>query len=159
MVRATVLALVAIAVAGPMASRVDAQTTEAVAIVVHPEVAEDDLSLDDLKSIFLAEQQHWGNNSRIRLFVRAPDAPERALVLREIYGMSEHGYRVYWMKKKFRDEVRSAPQPLGSSELLLRYVTGFPGSIGFVPMSEMGTDLKVLRIDGLLPGEEGYPLM
>ncbi len=86
MVRTTGLALVMIGVAGPMVSTVDAQTTEAVAIIVHPQVAEDDLSLDDLKRIFLAEQQHWGDNSRITLFVRAPSAPERDLVLSEISG-------------------------------------------------------------------------
>ena len=37
-------------------------------------------------------------------------------------------------------------------------VTVIPGSIGFVPMSEVGPDLKVIRIDGRLPGDEGYPL-
>jgi ABC-type phosphate transport system substrate-binding protein len=59
MVRPSVLVLVAIAAAGPMVSPVDAQTegAEAVAIVVHPDVAIDDdnLSLDQLRSIFLAE--------------------------------------------------------------------------------------------------------
>ena len=61
MVRATVVALVTIAAPSAMASLVEAQiaTREAVAIVVHPQVAVDDLSLTQLKSIFLAEQQHW----------------------------------------------------------------------------------------------------
>ncbi len=159
MVRATVSALVAIAAAGPMVSMVDAQATEAVAIVVHPEVAEDDLSLDDLKGIFLAEQQHWSDNSRIRLFVRAPIAPERDLVLSEIYGMSEDRYKRYWIAKTFSGDVRSKPTPVPSTELLSNYVSDFPGSIGFVPMSEVGPNLKVIRIDGMLPGDEGYPLM
>ncbi len=158
MVRATVLALVAIA-AGPMVSTVDAQTTEAVAIIVHPLVAEDDLSLDDLKSIFLAEQQHWGDNSRITLFVRAPVAPERDLVLSEIYGMSEHRYRRYWIAKMFSGDVRSKPRLVASTALLRNFVTVIPGSIGFVPMSEVGPNLKVIRIDGMLPGDDGYPLM
>ncbi len=91
MVRATVVAFVTIAAAGPMVSMVDAQTVteEAVAIVVHPQVAVDDLSFAQLKSIFLAEQQHWQDRSRITLLVRAAIAPERDLVLTEIYGMSE----------------------------------------------------------------------
>ena len=159
MVRAAVLALVAIVAAGPMVSTVDAQTTEAVAIIVHPLVAEDDLSLDDLKSIFLAEQQHWGDNSRITLFVRAPIAPERDLVLSEIYGMSEDRYGRYWIAKTFSGNVRSKPRLVGSTELLRNFVMVIPGSIGFVPMSEVGPNLKVIRIDGLLPGDDGYPLM
>ena len=159
MVRATVLALVAIAAAGPTVSTVEAQTTEAVAIVVHPQVAVDDLSLDELKNIFLAERQYWQDRSRITLLVRAATAPERDLVLSEIYGMSEDRYRQYWIAKMFRAEVASEPKIVFSTDMLRDLVTVIPGSIGFVPMSEVGPNLKVIRIDGMLPGDEGYPLM
>ena len=160
MVRATVSALVTLAAAALMFSKVEAQTAdvEAVAIVVHPQVAVDDLSLDELKSIFLAERQHWQDRSRITLLVRAAMAPERDRVLSEIYGMSEDRYRRYWIAKMFRSEVASGPKTVFSTEMLRDLVTVIPGSIGFVPVSEVGPDLKVIRIDGKLPGDEGYPL-
>ena len=160
MVRATVLALVAFAAAAPMLSTVEAQTAGvgAVAIVVHPQVDIDDLSLAQLKSIFLAEQQHWRDRSRITLLVRAAIAPERDLVLTAVYGMSEDRYRQYWIAKMFRSEVASGPKIVFSTDMLRDLVTVIPGSIGFVPMSEVGPDLKVIRIDGRLPGDEGYPL-
>ncbi len=160
MVRATVLAFVTLACAAPVVSTVEAQTEgrEAVAIVVHPQVDIDDLSFDQLKSIFLAEQQHWPDRSRITLLVRAPQAPERDLVLNEIYGMSEDRYRQYWIAKMFRAEVASGPKIVFSTDMLRDLVTVIPGSIGFVPMSEVGPELKVIRIDGELPGDEGYPL-
>ena len=143
-----------------MFSKVEAQTAdvEAVAIVVHPQVAVDDLSLDELKSIFLAERQHWQDRSRITLLVRAAIAPERDRVLSEIYGMGEDRYRRYWIAKMFRSEVASGPKIVFSTEMLRGLVTVIPGSIGFVPVSEVGPDLKVIRIDGKLPGDEGYPL-
>ena len=158
--RSTVLALVMIAAAGPMVSTVDAQTEggEAVAIVVHPEVTIDGLSFDQLKSIFLAEQQHWPDRSRITLLVRAAIAPERDLILSEIYGMTEDRYRQYWISKMFRSEVASGPKIVFSTDMLRDLVTVIPGSIGFVPVSEVGPDLKVIPIDGMLPGDEGYPL-
>ena len=159
MVRVFVVVLAAIAAMGPTASTVDAQAREAVAIVVHPQVPVDSLSLDQLRSIFLAEQQHWGDRSRITLLVRAAIAPERDLVLTEIYGMSEDRYRRYWIEKMFRSEVASGPKIVFSTDMLRDLVTVIPGSIGFVPVSEVGPDLKVIRIDGLLPGDEGYPLM
>jgi len=159
MVRGAVAALVAIASAGVMASAVEAQTaTEAVAIVVHPQVVIDDLSLAQLKSIFLAEQQHWPDRSRITLLVRAPQAPERDMILSEIYGMSEDRYRHYWIAKMFRAEVASGPKIVFSTDMLRDLVTVIPGSIGFVPVSAVGPDLKVIRIDGRLPGDEGYAL-
>jgi hypothetical protein len=158
MVRATVLALLTNAAAGPMLSTLDAQAMEAVAIVVHPEVAIDDLSFDDLRSIFLAERQHWGDRSRITLLVRAAIAPKHDLILTEIYGMSEDRYRQYWIGKMFRSEVASGPKIVFSTDMLRDLVTVIPGSIGFVPVSEVGPDLKVVSIDGMLPGDEGCPL-
>ena len=160
MVRVTVVALVTIAAAGPMASALEAQTggAEAVAIVVHPQVNINDLSLDQLKSIFLAERQHWPDRSRITLLVRAAIAPERDLILTEVYGMSEDRYRQYWIGKMFRSEVASGPKIVFSTDMLRDLVTVIPGSIGFVPVSEVGPDLKVIRIDGMLPEDEGYPL-
>ena len=61
------------------------------AIVVHPEVAIDDdnLTLDQLRSIFLAERQHWGDRSRITLLVRAAIAPERDPPGRSPFGKME----------------------------------------------------------------------
>ena len=160
MVRATVLALATLAVAGPMVSRVDAQTegAEAVAIVVHPQVDIDELSFAELRSIFLAERQYWQDRSRITLLVRAAIAPERDLILNELYGMSEDRYRQYWIGKMFRSEVASGPKIVFSTNMLRDLVTVIPGSIGFVPLSEVGPGLKVIRIDGMLPGDEGYPL-
>ena len=160
MVRATVLALATLAVAGPMVSRVDAQTegAEAVAIVVHPQVDIDELSFAELRSIFLAERQYWQDRSRITLLVRAAIAPERDLILNELYGMSEDRYRQYWIGKMFRSEVASGPKIVFSTDMLRDLVTVIPGSIGFVPLSEVGPGLKVIRIDGMLPGDEGYPL-
>ena len=162
MVRAPVLALAMIVAAGPMASPVDAQTEggEAVTIVVHPQVTidNDNLTLDELRSIFLAERQHWSDRSRITLLVRAAIAPERDLILTEIFGMSEDRYRRYWIGKMFRSEVASGPKIVFSTDMLRDLVTVIPGSIGFVPVSEVGPDLKVIRIDGMLPGDEGYPL-
>ena len=159
MVRATLLALVTIAAASSMASTADAQTTEAVAIVVHPDVAIDRLTLAELKSIFLAERQYWQDRSRITLLVRAAVAPERDLILTEIYGMSEDRYRQYWIGKMFRSEVASGPKIVFSTDMLRDLVTVIPGTIGFVPVSDVGPGLKVIRIDGMLPGDEGYPLM
>ena len=130
------------------------------AIVVHPEVAIDDdnLTLDQLRTIFLAERPHWGDRSRITLLVRAVIAPERDLILTEIYGMSEDLYRQYWIGKMFRSKVVSGPKIVFSTDMLRDLVTVIPRSIGFVPVSEVGPDLKAIRIGGMLPGDEGYPL-
>jgi hypothetical protein len=41
---------------------------------------------------------------------------------------------------------------------VLRFVFNVPGAIGYARASEVDSTVKVLRVDGLLPGEDGYGL-
>jgi ABC-type phosphate transport system substrate-binding protein len=75
---------------------------EGVAIVVHPDVPITELSLDQLRRVFMADQQFWPDGSRITLLVRAPAAYERDVVLNVIYRMTEDEFRKYWVGKMFR---------------------------------------------------------
>ena len=129
-----------------------------VAIVVHPESQVDNLTFDELRRIFTAQQQFWGDKSRITLLVRAPVARERAMVLNKIYGMSEDQFRQFWIGKMFRADVASGPKIVYSSEMARELVAAIPGAITFLPSDAVTEGLKVLRIDGHLPGDAGYPL-
>jgi ABC-type phosphate transport system substrate-binding protein len=131
----------------------------AVAIVVHTDTNVTDLTMAQLRRIFLAEQQFWPDKSRITLLVRAPGAYERDLVLDRIYEMNEDRFRKYWIAKMFRAEVPSGPKIVFSSNMAFELVTAIPGSITFMNTADVTDDrVKVIRIDGLLPGEAGYPL-
>ena len=120
----------------------------------HPKKAE----IEALRKIFLGEVQFWGDNSRIVLLVRAPVARERDIVLSKIYRMGEAEFQQYWIAKVFRAEVSSKPKIVYSSGMTSELVTALPGAIGFLPADEVGPGMKVLRINGKLPGEAGYPL-
>ena len=148
-------ALLVLGLALGLATPATVSAQEAVAIVAHPGVAVDDLSFAELRSIFLAEQQFWPDRSRITLLVRAPQARERDVVLNEIYQMDEDRYRRYWIAKMFRAEVPSGPKIVFSSEMTRDLVTVIPGSIAFMPASEVGPSLKVIRIDWRLPSVDG----
>lgn len=129
-----------------------------VAIVVHPDTDISNLTLDELREIFLAERLYWPDHSRIVLLVRAPAAYERTFVLDRIYRMSEAEFRSYWIKKMFRAEIPSGPRVVFSNNMAIGLVTAIPGSIAFMLASDVTPDVKVVRIDGKLPSEDGYPL-
>lgn len=131
---------------------------QGVAIVVHPGVPVNDLTLDQLRRIFMAEQQFWPDGSRITLLVRAPEAYERDVVLNIIYRMSENEFRKYWVGKMFRAEVPAGPKIVYSSEMAGELVTAVPGAIAFVPAGSVASTARVVRIDGGRPGQPGYPL-
>lgn len=161
-VRASVFACAAIFVGGMCfpSARATAQSGagQAVAIVVHPQLQVTDISFAELRRIFLGEQQFWPDRSKVTLLVRAPTARERTMVLDRIYRMDEDQFRQYWIGKIFRAEVAGGPKIVYSTDMAMNLIAAIRGSITFVPASAVGHEVKVLRIDGKLPSDPGYPL-
>lgn len=133
-------------------------TSSPLAIVVHKDTAVDNLTMNELRSIFLADQQFWEDRTRIILLVRAPKSDERDFVLNHIYEMSEAEFRQYWVAKMFRAEVPRGPKIVFSTDMTLDLVVAIPGSISFIRADKVTGDVKVVRVDGALPTDEGYPL-
>jgi len=129
-----------------------------VAVVVHPDTPVDDLSLAEVRKVLLGERQYWNSKLPVVLLIRAPVARERDVVLRVIYQMSEAQFKQYWIAKVFRAEASSPPKIVYSNDMQLELVAAVPGAIAFVDAKNVRPGLKVLRIDGHLPGEPGYPL-
>ncbi len=90
--------------------------------------------------------------------MRAPQSDERTFILDRIYEMSEAQFRHYWIAKMFRAEVPRGPKIVFSTGMALDLVVAIQGSISFARADAVTDDVKVVRIDGLLPGDDGYPL-
>jgi hypothetical protein len=129
-----------------------------IAVVVRHDTPAENLSLADIRRLLLGDRQYWTSNLRVTLLIRAPAARERDVVLRVIYQMSEAQFRQYWISKIFRAETSSGPKIVYSNEMAAELVQSIPGSVAFVDAAQAPKDLKVLKIDGKLPGEKGYPL-
>ena len=129
-----------------------------IAIVVRPDVPVDDLTFAELRRLMLGDRQYWTSNLRVTLLVRAPGAHEREVVLRTIYQMSEAQFRQYWIAKVFRNEAASGPRVVYSNEMAAELTSAIPGAVAFVEADKAPKGLKVLKVNGKLPGEGGYPL-
>ncbi|HEY6268007.1 MAG TPA: hypothetical protein VIX11_06905 [Candidatus Acidoferrum sp.] len=129
-----------------------------IAVVVHPDTPVSDLSLSEVRKVLLGERQYWNSKLPVVLLIRAPVARERDVVLRVIYQMSEAQFKQYWVAKIFRAEIVSPPKIVYSNDLQYDLVTAMPGAIAFVDARNVRPGLKVLRVDGHLPGERDYPL-
>lgn len=137
-----------------------AQTTRGadIAVVVHPDTPVSDLSLAEVRKVLLGERQYWNSKLPVVLLIRAPVARERDVVLRVIYQMTETQFKQFWVAKIFRAEAASPPRIVYSNDMQYELVSAIPGSIGFVDARNMPSGLKLLRVDGHLPGERDYPL-
>jgi ABC-type phosphate transport system substrate-binding protein len=129
-----------------------------VAIVVHPDTPVNNLTLAEVRKVFLGERQYWNTNIPVVLLIRAPVARERNVVLKTIYQMSESQFKQYWIAKIFRAESATAPKLVYSNDMANELATAIPGAIAFIDVREVRPGTKVIRVDGHLPGEPGYPL-
>jgi ABC-type phosphate transport system substrate-binding protein len=129
-----------------------------IAIVVRPDVPVDSLTFAELRRLMLGDRQFWASNLKVTLLVRAPGAREREVVLKSVYQMSEAQFRQYWIAKVFRAEAASGPKVVYSNETAAELTSAIPGAVAFVEAAKVPKGLKVLKINGALPGDKGYPL-
>ncbi len=152
-------ALLLLAAVIPELPSAHAQSTgRDVALVVRPDVPVDNLSFREVRELLLGDRQFWIPGLRVSLLMRAPVARERDVILKTVYRMNEAEFRRYWIEKVFRAEAQSGPKIVYSNESATELVAAIPGAVAFVDASQVPRGLKVLRIDGRLPGEKGYPL-
>jgi ABC-type phosphate transport system substrate-binding protein len=135
-----------------------APNAAAIAIVVRPDVPVDNLTFADLRRILLGDRQYWSSQLKVTLLMRAPGARERDVVLKEIYQMSEAQFRQYWIAKVFRAQAQSGPKVVYTNEAAVELALAIPGAVAFMEASQVPKGLKILKINGALPGEKTYPL-
>jgi ABC-type phosphate transport system substrate-binding protein len=137
---------------------VQPDTNADVAVIVHRDNPLNNLSLSELRRIYMGERQYWKANVPVSVLIRTPGSREREVVLREIFKMNEAQYKQYWVGKIMRAESTSAPIEVYSNGMTKEGIASLAGGIGCVLASDVRAGVKVLRIDGHLPGEAAYPL-
>jgi hypothetical protein len=114
------------------------------------------MSRADLRRTFTGTTVTAGGQ-RLVPFNYMPGAAERLTFDREILGMSAAEAGQFWVNRKVRGES-SAPRALPSVTHVAKVVARFPGAIGYLPLDRVGPELQIVSIDGLKPGDAGYPL-
>ena len=137
---------------------VQTSTNVDIAVVVHPDTPITNLSMAEVRKVFLGDRQYWSTNVPVVLLIRAPVARERDVVLKRIYQMSDAQFKQYWIAKIFRAESASAPKVVYSNDMANELVSAIPGAIAFIDSREVRPGVKIVRVEGKLPGEPGYQL-
>ena len=130
-----------------------------VALIVHPKNPVADLTRAEVVAIFKAEQQHWKAGERIYLILQESGTPERALLLKRVYLMSDVEIEALLAGEALPGRDRrlsraSWPPVRRPSGSWPRPPTRWPSSMP----PAVDSTVKALRIDGQRPGEPGYAL-
>jgi phosphate transport system substrate-binding protein len=135
-----------------------APATEPLAIVVNRSNPLDQLSLEELRKVFLGERRYWPNGRRITLVMRDLGEPEYKTMLREVYQMDENSLKNHFLRGLFTGEILVSPKTLATAAGVRKFVFNVPGAIGYVRLTDVDGTVKVLRIDELLPEDKKYKL-
>jgi ABC-type phosphate transport system substrate-binding protein len=128
-----------------------------VAVVVNADNPVMAVSVVELRKIFLGQKQSWPGGLPIKLVVRTPGCHERLVLLR-LLNMSESEYKQYWTGQVFRGEAYSEPVAVFSNGFQKEAVKVLPGAIALMDLQDAKSGVKLIKVDGHLPGEAGYPL-
>jgi hypothetical protein len=128
-----------------------------VAVVVNPKNPITNVSTSELRKFLAGEKHAWSDGRPVKLFVRGPGTYERISFLR-LLGMSETEYKQYWTEQVFRGEVQAEPIALLSNGMQKEAAATYPGALVLMGMHDVKPGMKVVKVDGHLPGEPGYPL-
>jgi hypothetical protein len=152
----TAVALAALSIQGsPHAAR--AQAASPLVVVVAQTSPIERLSRFELKKLYLGANLQAPGGERVLAFHQMYSAPDRVAFERSVLGMNPEELVRYWIDRKIRGEG-GAPHAVGSAELVQRVVSRLNQSIGYVRLDEVGPGVRVIPIDGMLPGAAGYPV-
>jgi phosphate transport system substrate-binding protein len=129
---------------------------QCIAVVVNSKNPVGNLSGSDLRRIFAGEKRIWAGGVSVKIITRVPGSYEHVILLR-LLKMNETEYKQYWGAQVFHGEAQAVPITLFSNGMQKEAIMLFPGAIALVDLVDVKPGMKVLKVDGHLPGEPGYP--
>jgi ABC-type phosphate transport system substrate-binding protein len=121
-----------------------------IAVIAHAGNSSSGVSSTDLQKLIKTDSSKWPDGKKVTIFLSNPGSGDGKLVLQRLYKLSPEEI------KPFVDSHKSSIMVLGSDELVLNAVANNPGAIGVVNVYSITSAVKVLKIDGKLPLEQGY---
>lgn len=129
---------------------------EPLAVIVSAKFDLKGLSKGELRQAFLGESVNAGGRKLLALNL-APKSGERQAFDQAVLGMGPEEVPRFWVDQRIRGKGKP-PKTIPSAATLLRLVAKLPGAIGYVPLSAVTDEVRVLAIDGHTPGEGDYVL-
>ena len=131
-----------------------------IAIVVNANNGLDELSMGDIEKIFRAEKQFWSSGKKIRLIMRPMDSIEGKVLLEKIYNLPQEEFKLFWLEKVYKNIVAEPPTIIRSASMVNILVGQLQCAIAPIEVSKISewAKIKVVKVNGKMPGESGYPL-
>lgn len=130
----------------------------ALAIIVAKDMALSAMSIHDLRQLYLGTPMRGPGGKQLTPLNLGAASPERVGFEQSVLNMSPSDVSRYWTDRKIRGQG-GMPHEIDTTANLLRVVARADGMVGYARLDAVTSQVKVLRIDGHLPGDIGYRII
>jgi ABC-type phosphate transport system substrate-binding protein len=131
-------------------------------VVVHQSNPNTNLMFADVRAFFSGATKQWPNGSKVVLVERDAGSATHQFLLEHILHMTSVEYKRHLLSIEFAGEAPVALKVLNSEQAACKFVFNVPGAIALIEIHSLNLaecgGLATVRIDGRLPGQEGYRL-
>lgn len=127
------------------------------AVFVAKDSSLQNLKMTELRRIFTNADDSGFSGQRRVPFNHTARSSDRVGFDQTVLRMSPEEVSRFWIDRKIRG-LPGPPRAVDSLSQLLRLVSHTSAGIGYARPSQVTNDVRVIRIDGKLPSEAGYPL-
>jgi|SRR5580692_8674895 hypothetical protein len=132
------------------------------AAVVHPSNREHDLHWRDLISLFEGVDREWPNSVPVVLVERNTGSAPYRYLMAHLLNTTSMGYKRRLQNIEYNGGAPVSIKILNSDEAACQFVFNVPSAIALIERKSLSSTacapVQVVRVDGKLPGEEGYRL-
>jgi len=128
----------------PLDGRAEEAAAPAIAVIVGKKSVVAQVSLDDLREIYLRRRRVWPDGSRAVPINLPPGTPVRERFSRVILGRSTAELVSYWNARYF--EGITPPTVLSSPSAVRAYLAVEPAAIGYLPVAEVDDTCRLLLV-------------
>jgi len=115
------------------------------------------LSMNELRRIFTNADDGAFSGERSVPFNHTAHSIDRIGFDQTVLRMNPDEVSRFWIDRKIRG-LPGPPRAVDSLSQLLRLVARNSGGIGYARPAQVSRDVRVIRVDGKLPSEGGYPV-
>jgi ABC-type phosphate transport system substrate-binding protein len=155
--------LTVVAVGRPLSTPAAHASGDPIVVIVNGSNPVENLTVSELKKLFLSDHGRWDTGKSVVPVIPAAGAPERAVFLRIVCGMSEADLGEYFLQAAFAGKSAVPPKEVLNASSVKSFVASSPGAIGFIPAMDFhgdGSDggIKAVRVDGAQAGDPAYKI-
>jgi hypothetical protein len=114
-----------------------------IAIVVHPSNGVSSLSPGELEAIFTTRKLYWPNGRAIAAYNLPTRHPVRVEIDRSVLHLEPDQVARFWIDRRVRGG-HLPPRQAPTVDVMKRVVASLETSIGYLPASDVGRDVKVI---------------